>query len=757
MKRVLTAGLAAACLATSFMASGALGQPIDRHALVSRHDVRLTAVDPSSPLMVGNGQIGFTADITGLQTFPEAYSPLAPLLTEAQWAWHAFPNPNRYTYVDGTTLIDVRGRKQPYAYMADWNEGEQRPALLWLRENPHRFSLGRVALDLRDKAGKPARFEDLKQTEQTLDLWTGVLTSRFTYDGEAVTVRTRVHPTLDMIVVDVESALVEQGRLKLSVKFPGVSKALNPDPSDWDHPELHTTRVTGEGTTRLDVSRQLDETRYVAALQADRAVDFTAAGPHAFVVAPKAKGRSLGLEVAFSRSPLPRTLPSVAAADAAARAHWKRYWTEGAAVDFSGSADPRAAELERRVVLSQYLMALNGAGEVPPQEEGLFSNSWNGKFHLEMHAWHAGHFALWNKPEYLERSLPWYLGHLKDAKARAASHGVKGAWWPKMVGPDGVDSPSKVSPFIMWQQPHPIWMAELVWRDKPTKATLAKYGQLVAETADLLASFPHKDDRGRFVLGPPIIPVQENYDPLTTFNPAFELEYYRWGLETAQRWRTRQGLARKPAWDAVINGLAALAVRDGLYLPAESVPDFWTTARSQECSKHAIDAKCMNRDHPSLLMAYGLIPGKVDPETMRRTLRAVEADWDLRQTWGWDYPMIAMTAARLGEPEKAVDWLFYEAKNNKFGVSGMTPRVHLDEHANAFAPKVAVSGDQIAPVGPDGPGYRRAAETYFPSNGSLLTAVAMMAGGWDGSKGPAPGFPKNGKWSVRAEGFKSLP
>lgn len=752
MRRALLASLIP--FGAMLVSLSAQAQTIDRHALVSRHDVRLTKVDPSAPLMVGNGQIGFTADITGLQTFPEAYSKLAPLLTEAQWAWHAFPNPNNYTYADGTTLIDVRGTKQPYAYMKDWNEAQTRPALAYLRENPHRFSLGRVALDLRDKAGKPAQFEDLTQTEQTLDLWSGVLTSRFTYDGEAVVVRTRVHPTLDMIVVDVDSALVEQGRLKLSVKFPGVSKTLNPDPSDWTHPELHTTKLTGEGPSRLDVARQLDATRYFAALQADRAVDFTAAGPHGYIVAPKAKGRTLGLEVAFARTALPKALPSVTVADQAARAHWKSYWTQGAAVDFSGSTDPRAAELERRVVLSQYLMALNGAGEVPPQEEGLFSNSWNGKFHLEMHAWHAGQFALWNRPQQLERSLPWYVGHLKDAQARAASHGLKGAWWPKMVGPDGVDSPSKVSPFIMWQQPHPIWMSELVWRDKPTKATLAKYGRLVSETAELLASFPHKDDKGRFVLGPPIIPVQENYDPLTTVNPAFELAYYRWGLETAQQWRVRAGQPRKPEWDAVIRGLAPLAVKDGLYLPAESAPDFWDNARSPACSKNAIESQCVNRDHPSFLMAYGLIAGKgVDPETMRRTLRAVESDWDLRQTWGWDYPMAAMTAARLGEPDKAIDWLFYDAKNNKFGVSGMTPRVHLDAHAEAFVP-TAGAGQT---VGPDGPGYTRAAETYFPSNGSLLAAVAMMAGGWDGSTGPTPGFPKDGRWVVKAEGFKPLP
>ena len=83
----------------------------------------------------------------------------------------------------------------------------------------------------------------------------------------------------------------------------------------------------------------------------------------------------------------------------------------------------------------------------------------------------------------------------------------------------------------------------------------------------------------------------------------------------------------------------------------------------------------------------------------------------------------------------------------------MTPRVHLDEHAKAFVPQAG----EPEKVGPDGPGYSRAAETYFPSNGSLLAAVAMMAGGWDGSKGPAPGFPKDGKWTVRAEGFKPLP
>ncbi|RYG96156.1 MAG: hypothetical protein EON57_15535, partial [Alphaproteobacteria bacterium] len=132
----------------------------------------------------------------------------------------------------------------------------------------------------------------------------------------------------------------------------------------------------------------------------------------------------------------------------------------------------------------------------------------------------------------------------------------------------------------------------------------------------------------------------------------------------------------------------------------------------------------------------------------RRTLRATEAHWDLRQTWGWDFPVIAMTAARLGEPENAIAWLFRDLPNNKWGVSGMTPRVHLE------AEKQLVGAAGAA--GPDGPGYARAAEAYFPSNGSLLLAVGMMAAGWDGSTGPNPGFPKQG-WKVRYEGIRPLP
>ena len=40
--------------------------------------------------------------------------------------------------------------------------------------------------------------------------------------------------------------------------------------------------------------------------------------------------------------------------------------------------------------------------------------------------------------------------------------------------------------------------------------------------------------------------------------------------------------------------------------------------------------------------------------------------WDWSSTWGWDYPLMAMTAARCGEPELAVDVLLMDVPKNRY-------------------------------------------------------------------------------------------
>ena len=72
-------------LAGSSLAAQSADGAIDRRSLVRRHNPTLAALDPRSPLSVGNGEFAFTADITGLQSLPQPYESGIPLSTLSQW------------------------------------------------------------------------------------------------------------------------------------------------------------------------------------------------------------------------------------------------------------------------------------------------------------------------------------------------------------------------------------------------------------------------------------------------------------------------------------------------------------------------------------------------------------------------------------------------------------------------------------------------------------------------------------------------
>ena len=62
--------------------------------------------------------------------------------------------------------------------------------------------------------------------------------------------------------------------------------------------------------------------------------------------------------------------------------------------------------------------------------------------------------------------------------------------------------------------------------------------------------------------------------------------------------------------------------------------------------------------------------------------------------------MIAMTAARLGESKLAIAMLLMDGPNNHYNVNGHCPQ-------------------------------RTDLPVYLPANGALLSAVALMAAGWE--------------------------
>ena len=705
--------MACLALASLFGSSGARPEAsaIDRHALVARHSPVLTRFDAEAPLSVGNGEFAFTVDVTGLQTFADAYEQTIPLGTLSQWGWHTAPNPGAWS-IDRFSFrpFDSHGRMVGYADIP----GDRTPEITWLRENPHRLHLGRIAFALTRADGARAGADDLRDVRQTLDLWNGTIHSHFTLDGDAVDVETTCHPSVDAVAVRVTSALVASGRARIDIRFPyGTGQVVT---ADWSHPDAHSTTMSSAGPNAVQFTRKLDADAYVAALRWQPAGSVAATGPHAYQLTAAPGTRTFDAVVAFAPRASVTLPPGADETFAAARDHWNRFWSTGGAIDLSGSADPRWRELERRIVLSQYLTAIQCAGSLPPQETGLTFNSWEGKFHLEMHWWHAAQFALWGRVPLLERSLGYYEAILPKARATAARQGYAGARWPKMTSPTGEESPSNVGPFLVWQQPHPIFYAELVYRSQPTRGTLDRFRSVVFATADFMASFPATEASGdRLDLGPPLQCAQETYPKDRTTNCTYELSYWAWGLQTAQAWRERLGLARDPAWDRVLSRLAKPAVADGKYLFAESAPDSYVNPR-------------WATDHPSVLAALGVLPGAgIDRDTMDRTLSWIWAHWNWPTTWGWDYPMIAMTAARLNRPELAVDALLLDTPKNVYRANGH----------NHQRPGLTI---------------------YLPGNGALLYAVAMMAAGWDGAPDrPAPGFPANGRWVVRWEGLRKAP
>jgi hypothetical protein len=112
---------------------------------------------------------------------------------------------------------------------------------------------------------------------------------------------------------------------------------------------------------------------------------------------------------------------------------------------------------------------------------------------------------------------------------------TKGARWPKMTGPDAEDSPSPIGVLLIWQQPHPIFYAELEYRLNPTKATLEKWSDVIQQSAEFMVDFVFFDEATqRYVLGPPLATVPENSNYVQTWNPTFELSYWRTGLRWAQ-------------------------------------------------------------------------------------------------------------------------------------------------------------------------------------------------------------------------------
>lgn len=687
---------------------------IDRKALVERHTVHVIKADTLSSLSVGNGKFAFTVDVTGLQTFPVEYEKGISLGTQSEWGWNSFKDTAGYRFEETLREYNLNGRKVSYSVQIN-NPARNKNAANWFRQNPHRLQLGNVGFYITKEDGTEASLSDIRNIQQQLNMWTGEIKSHFTVEGIPVDVSTFGHQDEDVVALKVLSPLILKGRLKIRLRFPYPTGEWSDVGTNWTDNGKHTSSLENNTSTGATLLHQLDSARYYVNCNWKNNAAITQKASHDFIITPGKQESAFEFSCRFSPENASIQTPSYTQTQANNGVKWKQFWSRGGAVDFSGSTDPRAFELERRIILSQYLLKIQEAGYNPPQETGLTYNSWYGKAHMEMPYWHSMHYALWGRTDLLENIMSWYIRAAPGARQIAQRQGYEGIRWQKMTDNEGREDPSSVGAFLIWQQPHFIYFTELCYREHKDMATLNKWKDLVFATADFMASFARYDSAtNRYVLGKGVIPAQERFKAEETFNPTYELVYWNWALSVAQQWRERLKLPPNQKWNDVIQKLSALPTLDTVYLPTESARDAYTNPEYRT-------------DHPSVLGALGMMPqtGQVDVERMEHTFNWIWNNWTWKDTWGWDFPMVAMTATRLGMPDKAVDALLMNIQTNTYLPNGHN---YQDDRLRL----------------------------YLPGNGGLLSAVAMMCAGYDGSKAINPGIPKNG-WKVRWEGLRKTP
>lgn len=723
-------------LTICFSISG-FAQEIDRKKVVQRNNPHITSIDSLGSLTVGNGHFAYTVDFTGVQSFPDIYKNGVPLCTMSDWGWHSFPNEEDYKAEEVLLNHDFHRGHQQELYSAEFKqEGRLKEATKFLRANPHRLNLAAIGFALdRNK---------ISNISQTLDMWTGIIHSQFDHDGFRYTVETVCHPYRDLIGIHAMRKQIAPKAhdygMELIMSYPYPTGEHSDDASNWQKSNLTKEKFTPIGDHQRLFHINIDSTNYYIDLkwktkpsdtdwkwQARRRKHTIPCGMIYYVNDVFFKKEAEFIIELSSEENQRKGLKNLSFEDIqkASANYWEAYWNKGGMVDFSQVKDPRAQELERRTIQSLYLMAVNDGQDYPPAETGLTYNSWFGKYHLEMIYWHQAYQALWGHGETLEHTLSWYLKAEPMAREIAQRQGFKGIRWMKMTDPSAAEAPSNVGSYLIWQQPHLIYLAELLYRSDSVMArkVLDKYGRLVEETAEFMYDFAEYDSTRQQYILRGYIPAQETLKADDVINSPFELNYWLTAMEMAQQWRVRKGISRHPQWDDLIAKLAPLPSKEGIYLTSEKSP--LIAHRAEQTDSPTGDDKFAS-DHPMPLGAFGMLPDSrlFTKDNMKQTYDWTIKNWNWQKTWGWDYPMTAMCAVRLGNPEDAINALLMSVPKNTYLVQGH------NWQSNRL-------------------------RCYLPGNGGLLTTIALMTAGWDGNKNPNPGFPKD--WKVKWEGIKALP
>lgn len=352
-----------------FLLTSTAQAAINRHAIVSQFNPIRNASNLNTPMQVGNGGFAFGADVTGLQTF-------LPFAIMSSWGWmnDSFPPGKTLEDIENYQGVSWDSHGRPVEYLFG---GE--PAIeQWLFSNPNRANLGRVGLLFRDSDGSMLRVaeENLTDIHQELDLWSGTITSSFAYNGVKVTVRTYSAQSSSTVGVQITSSLIESGHLGVFLDFPwidGTASFSAPYVGIWNATNSHTTSLKAGRGLGSNVQAEIDHTLVNNTFTTSVGGDFfkisrDSLSAHRYSLLPSKKSETFSLAIDYSPDS-PKSIPTPSDISHESEHVWETYWRNSGFIDVAtGSTDTRARELQRRIILSRYLMRVNEAGDAPPQE-----------------------------------------------------------------------------------------------------------------------------------------------------------------------------------------------------------------------------------------------------------------------------------------------------------------------------------------------------------------------------------------------------
>jgi hypothetical protein len=660
----------------------------ERLAAVARFNPVRNHTNHDTPLQVGNGNFAFGVDITGLQT-------LRAFNTLSAWEWRPSKGRRR-------TEARALTRRKQLMHVIDVLDCAWLHTKGWLLRSgkitaapkkpsdDRQINLARIGL-MWD--GREIEAWEVNRPTQSLNMTSGYINSKFFLYDLSVEVETVASPVFDALSIAVHSDAFNRGHLALFVDFPNTGPdTYDPYVGNWRSAAGHHTTPKQWGN-RAEIRHDVDDLSYYANLYWSVENSFSnftrQSNRHRYVVSAQ-DTTTLSLSVRFSQAS-GVMVEGFEDVKSQSRYFWNQYWNTGAFIDCGRTADPRAHELQRRVILSQYLTAVNCAGTNPPLEPGLISNGSRSASPIEMIWWHMAHWQRWSKWDRIGSVIPLVYERLLGSSInRARANGLEGAMWGGDVGPGQTKSP-------IWQQAHPFYFAEQEYLAFPTRRTLERWHRILEESANFMVSFTTWNNETKvYDLAPTPLIFRDGSQPPETKNPTLELAYWRFGLRVAMKWYERQRLRVPERLRHTFDHLAPYAVDHDRYVSRAGSP---------------------GAANPAVAGAFGMLPPdeRLNVTRFRSAVADVHRAWNASAAVGWEPPLLAMAAARTGDADRAVDLLLgglrFDDAGLPLGGSRATPRLS--------------------------------------ASGGLLMAVAMLAGGW--SEMPGKHWPRG--WTCAAEGF----